>query len=109
MAMKLSLDVLRKIAHIIAPLKIYQLQHDGLYDPEYESRRDFIRLYPTRLIEEELFRIVETNNTQDKNYTKALFDEYVFQRIDYDDRQVVIKDYGFIIQEELLKQKFKEE
>jgi hypothetical protein len=91
------------------PLKIYSLHHDGLYDPEYESRRDVVRLYPTRLIEEELIRIAETDNAQDKNYVKALFDEYVFQRIDCDARRVVMSHYASIIQDELLKKKFKEE
>lgn len=105
-----SLDALRKVMYIIAPLKIYQLQHDGLNDPEYESHRDAVRLYPTRLIEEELTRIALVSDTPfTKSYAKALFDEYVFQRIDYDDRQVVMNYYGFIIQEELLKQKIEEE
>lgn len=103
--MNLSLDVLQTVMHIIVPLKIYSLHHDGLNDPVYESHRDWTRLYPTQLIEKELRHIAETGWIKDKNYAKALFDEYVFQRINYDDRQVVLNHYASIIQEELLKQK----
>lgn len=108
--MVFSLDVLEKIMHIIVSLKIYSLHHDGLNDPEYGAYRDDVRLYPTRLIEEGLTRIASGDNTiSTKNYTKALFDEYVFQRIAYDDRKVVMSHYASIIQDELLKLKFKEE
>lgn len=106
--MHITLDDLRKVMHIIVPLKIYSLHHDRRNDPEYEAYRDDVRLYQTRLIEEALIRIASgADAVFSKNYAKALFDEYVFQRIDYTDRQVVLNHYEFIIKDELLKQKLR--
>lgn len=104
--MNLTFSDLQKVMNIIAPLKIYSLRHDGQNDQEYEAYRDAVRRYPTPEIENELFRIVYgIDPSFSKNYAKALFDEYVFQRIDYNNRRVVMRHYAFIIQDELLKNK----